>query len=204
MNFMIFESFWVCEALGNILTTIVSNSHFGKRPGPRDMTIFESHVGPHICNIRYLKVYESIWLYMGVYEYMEGIWEYLEGHDGIWESMDLCECLWRYIEVYDGIWRYIKWQTLADANNRHFWKHTWFGKLRYIDTICIPGNSFALPRKQVRSPHVQHCLGKKTRTCLENIKKLSSRSRLSLLAQHDPTMVRTYSKHGPSMTLTCS
>ena len=44
----IFVPFWVCGALGNILRRIVSNSHFGKRPGAQDMTMFGSHVGPHI------------------------------------------------------------------------------------------------------------------------------------------------------------
>ena len=40
MNFIILGSFWLGEALVNMLTSIVSNSHFGKRPGARDMTIF--------------------------------------------------------------------------------------------------------------------------------------------------------------------
>ena len=40
-------SFWVRGAFGNMLTSIVPNSHFRKRPGARDMTIFGSHVGPH-------------------------------------------------------------------------------------------------------------------------------------------------------------
>jgi len=37
-----------CGTLGNILTSIVSNSLFGKRPGARDMTMFRCHVGPHV------------------------------------------------------------------------------------------------------------------------------------------------------------
>ena len=56
----------MCDSLGNILTSIVPNLHFGKRPGPGDMTIFGSHVGPHIPNIEYLKaleVYGNIWTY---------------------------------------------------------------------------------------------------------------------------------------------
>ena len=47
------------------------------------MTIFGSHIGPHIPNIgyfkvyegilRYLDVYDSIWRYMVVYEVYEGL-----------------------------------------------------------------------------------------------------------------------------------
>ena len=44
----------------------MSNSHFGEQPA-RDMTIFGSHVGPHIPNIGYFEVYEGIWGYMKVY-----------------------------------------------------------------------------------------------------------------------------------------
>ena len=44
INFIVSEPL---GALGNILNGIVSNSHAGKRPGARDMTIFGSHVGPH-------------------------------------------------------------------------------------------------------------------------------------------------------------
>ena len=55
------------EALGNILTSIVSNSHFWKRPGARDMIVFGSHVSPHIPNIDYLEAYE---VYEGICGYM--------------------------------------------------------------------------------------------------------------------------------------
>ena len=55
-----FDPFWVYRALGNILKSIVSNSHFGKRPGARDMTILRCHVGAHIPNIGYLEVYGSM------------------------------------------------------------------------------------------------------------------------------------------------
>ena len=37
----------MCGTLGNILTSIESNSHFGKRPGAYDITIFSPHVGPY-------------------------------------------------------------------------------------------------------------------------------------------------------------
>ena len=33
LNFVIFASFWVRDALDNILTSIVTNSHFRKPPG---------------------------------------------------------------------------------------------------------------------------------------------------------------------------
>ena len=35
------KPFWMCAALGDILISIVSNFQFGKRPGPRNMTIFK-------------------------------------------------------------------------------------------------------------------------------------------------------------------
>ena len=60
INSIIFDPIWAREVLDNILTSIVSNSHFGKRPGARDMSIFGSHVGPHIPNIGYLEAYEGI------------------------------------------------------------------------------------------------------------------------------------------------
>mgnify|MGYP000267374036 CR=1 FL=1 len=41
---IIFDPLWVCGALGDMLTNIVSNSHFGKRPTAREMTTFVSHV----------------------------------------------------------------------------------------------------------------------------------------------------------------
>ena len=47
-NLIIVGPFWMCGTLGNILTSIVSNSLFGKRPGARDMTMFRSHVGLHV------------------------------------------------------------------------------------------------------------------------------------------------------------
>ena len=46
INLIIFDFFWV--VIGNMLTSIVSNSRFGKRPGARNMTIFGSHVGAHV------------------------------------------------------------------------------------------------------------------------------------------------------------
>ena len=45
MNFIICVSFWV---LGNIVTSIVSNSHFGERPVIRNTSILGSHVGPRL------------------------------------------------------------------------------------------------------------------------------------------------------------
>ena len=47
MHFIIFATFLVCGAFGNILIRIVSNSDFGKRVGARDMTMFAAHVGRH-------------------------------------------------------------------------------------------------------------------------------------------------------------
>ena len=55
------ETFWVYQGLLDMLTTIVSNSHFGKRPIAREMTIFGFHVRPHVPNIEYFKVYGGIW-----------------------------------------------------------------------------------------------------------------------------------------------
>ena len=47
---VIFEPLWVYRAVGDILTSIVSNSHFAKRPAARDMTICGSHFLPHVTN----------------------------------------------------------------------------------------------------------------------------------------------------------
>ena len=47
INLIIFGPFCVREALGNMLTSIITNCHFGKRPGAGDMTILGSHVGPN-------------------------------------------------------------------------------------------------------------------------------------------------------------
>ena len=50
MNLIIFASFWVQGTLENILISIVSISHFGKRLWAQGMTILGSHVGTHILN----------------------------------------------------------------------------------------------------------------------------------------------------------
>ena len=58
---IIFDPFWVWWPNGNILTSIVSNSHFGKRPGTRDMTISGPNVGPHFShNTGYLGAHRGI------------------------------------------------------------------------------------------------------------------------------------------------
>ena len=48
LDFIAFGFFWVDAAFGNILSSIVLNSHFGKRPVARDITIFGSHFLPHV------------------------------------------------------------------------------------------------------------------------------------------------------------
>ena len=47
------------------------------------MTIFGSHVGPHIPNIGYLDSYEGIWRYMVVYGEYVGICKYMRVRAGI-------------------------------------------------------------------------------------------------------------------------
>lgn len=49
-NLLISDPLWVYEALGNILTSMVSSSHFAKQPVALGMTIFGSHVLPHVTN----------------------------------------------------------------------------------------------------------------------------------------------------------
>ena len=71
------------QALGNILTSIVSNSHFGKRPGARDVTVFGYHVGPHIPNIGYL-------------EKWEGMYRCMRAYGGMWRYLDVCGGIWKY------------------------------------------------------------------------------------------------------------
>ena len=60
INFIILDYLWVYEDLGDILSGIVSNSHFGQRPEDRDMTIFASHASPHNPSIGYMEVYALI------------------------------------------------------------------------------------------------------------------------------------------------
>ena len=45
---IILGALWVYRALGDMLSIIVSNSHFGKRSAARVMIIFGSHVGAHV------------------------------------------------------------------------------------------------------------------------------------------------------------
>ena len=45
---IIFDPLWAYRTLGDILTNIVSNSHFGKRPVARAVTIFVTHVLPQV------------------------------------------------------------------------------------------------------------------------------------------------------------
>ena len=47
---IILHALWVWEALGDILTSIVSNSHFGKRSVARDITIFGFYCLLHVTN----------------------------------------------------------------------------------------------------------------------------------------------------------
>ena len=54
VHLITFDPFWVVEALGNISTSIVSNSHFGKRPVARDTTIFKYHFLPNVTNKYFL------------------------------------------------------------------------------------------------------------------------------------------------------
>ena len=66
-----------------MLSIIVSNSHFWKWLGARDMTIFGVHVGPRIPNIGYFKVFQGIrgfqgiWGYTGAYEVNGSIMGYM-------------------------------------------------------------------------------------------------------------------------------
>ena len=45
---ILFDPFWVCDPVGNVLTSIVSNSYLGKRPVAREMSILGSLVDPHV------------------------------------------------------------------------------------------------------------------------------------------------------------
>ena len=60
INSFCFKFFWVGGAFGNILIGIVPNSHFGKRRGARDMTIFGSHVASMLAKMYSLIDYFSI------------------------------------------------------------------------------------------------------------------------------------------------
>ena len=45
---IILAGIWVCQTRGDMLNSIVSNSHFGKRPAARVMTILSLHFLPNI------------------------------------------------------------------------------------------------------------------------------------------------------------
>ena len=51
---IIFGAFWMYRALEDMLSIIVSNSHFGKRSTARVMTICSLHFLPNITNIVFL------------------------------------------------------------------------------------------------------------------------------------------------------
>ena len=70
MSALIFLTFECTRPSGDILATIVSNSHLWKRPIAREMAIFRSHVGPHFLILdilKYMEVYERIWGYIWGY-----------------------------------------------------------------------------------------------------------------------------------------
>ena len=83
------------EALGNILTSIVPNSHFGRRLWVRDMAIFRSHVGSQFSNFGYMEVYRGIWRSIQVYK---GICRHMKVYGGYIEVY-----IYRYMEVYRGM-----------------------------------------------------------------------------------------------------
>ena len=60
---IIFDSSWVYQTLEDMLSITVSNSHFWKRSGARDMIICWVHVGSHIPGIGYLQVYHGIYIF---------------------------------------------------------------------------------------------------------------------------------------------
>ena len=58
--------FWVYGALGNMFNSVVSNSHFGKRPAARVKPILGFHVGPRIPNIGHFEIYVHMKVYGGI------------------------------------------------------------------------------------------------------------------------------------------
>ena len=48
---VILETFWVYQTLGDMLNSIVPNSHFGKHSVARVMTIFSFHFLRNVTNI---------------------------------------------------------------------------------------------------------------------------------------------------------
>ena len=72
--------FGCTRAFGDILGSIVSNSHSWKRSGARVMTLFVCHATSALIFLildilKYMRVYGGIWRYMRVYE---GIWRYMK------------------------------------------------------------------------------------------------------------------------------
>ena len=50
ITLIILGAIWVYQALGDMLSIIVSNSDFGKRTAARVMTIFSLHFPPNVTN----------------------------------------------------------------------------------------------------------------------------------------------------------
>ena len=50
-----------------MLISILPNPHFVKPIGAQDMTFFGFHVGPHIVNIGYIRIYGDIDGNVGIY-----------------------------------------------------------------------------------------------------------------------------------------
>ena len=90
INLFFLDFSWVCEALGNKLTSMVSNSHFGKRLVARELTTFGFHVGPHIPNVRCMQEHGGMKKYMEVYV-------------GICRYMNVYGAIEKYIRVYGSI-----------------------------------------------------------------------------------------------------
>ena len=81
----------MCASLGNILTRIVSNSHFGKRPGAWDMTICVSHVFPMRANF-----HVPGWFLMFYYCHVGNKSELVYNNYGGWTSLRTYGFWWSF------------------------------------------------------------------------------------------------------------
>ena len=124
-NFIMFKPVWVKGTLGNILTSIVSNSYFGERPVVGDMTVFGSHVGLHVsenaCSYSWFVhslaakpsqglIFDHLvmpfgWDIQKSIQYGSVAISHYGGwrvHEGIWKYMKLYKRIWRHIKVRAG------------------------------------------------------------------------------------------------------
>ena len=124
---IILEAFWVHQTLLDSPGTIVSNSHFGKRPTAWEITTFVSHVttqraNPYWWNFPSLAVCPSPWLICGLLLLNQSRqiqrWVYqLWRMDFLWHMM--CPHMSQYKLLYGEVWGLISLKGSMSSGMRH-------------------------------------------------------------------------------------